>query len=136
MNKIFDFSPFDNIHDYIKAVIIVNKLYSKSKNNVQQIHKCIVSLVAVVAETDIIRFISLAINSTRKHPYEILGNIDDFKSKIDQYCIDFELASIVIESPATKCLFCEESQVQWFVYANPVFSKDAILFSKSKIGKL
>lgn len=134
MNKEFDFAPFANIHDYIKSVIIVNKLYCKTKNNIQEIHQCIQSLVGAVLETDISRFISLVINCKRKHPYEILSNIDEFKEKIQQYCIEHDKASFIIESPATKCSFCLESNSQWFVYASPPLSKEAILFSISKIG--
>lgn len=136
MNNVFDYSPFENIHDYIKSVIIINKLYCKTKNNTQEIQQCIQSLVGTVSEIEINRFISIAINCTRKHPYEILSNIDEFKAKIDQYCIEHDRTSVTIESSATKCLFCLESKSQWFIYANPIFGKDAVLFTKSKIGEV
>ncbi len=128
--------PFDNINDLIKAIVIVNKIFSPKKKNFEQIQQFIYCLVAkdlTILETK--NFIEKVTIYKTHYPLEIISELDQFQDKLFYHAVNQQEKSLVLISPAEKCYFCLNS-TENFKYSSLIYSKDSILYSIDKIRKL
>ncbi len=50
--------PFTNMNDYLKAIVVIDKLYCRTKKNYKQVKSCIDILVTIIPENDLINLSS------------------------------------------------------------------------------
>jgi hypothetical protein len=140
MNKsicINNLGPFKDITSYLMALIIVHKMFNLKKNNFQNVHKCLTHFInqCNINQTEtFINFVSQYKNQYN-HPFTFLINIEQFKQNINQYCIDNNEASNIIEVDIFGCVYCKTNNPFWFTNNAPKFQKKAILFKINGIGK-
>jgi hypothetical protein len=129
--------PFSNITNFNYAIIIVLNLYSKITQNYKQIQKCICKLVQPIELTATINFVTRLQQYPEHYPVQMFQDIELFMKRLCQYAVDNQHHSKCLESPATKCQFCDnfDSKI-WFEFKNPLFLKEALLYSVNGIGKI
>ena len=128
------FKPFENINDLVKAIIIVDKIYSPKKQNFEQIQQCLYGLLAIDLTVSVIKaFIDKVTIYRSYYPLQIISELDKFQDELFNYSLEKQLQSIVLFSPADKCYFCPISTKDWFKYNSPKYSKNSLLYSIDKI---
>ncbi len=130
--------PFNNMNDYLKTIVIIEKLYCKTKKNYKQVNACVDIMVCVTPENEIINFVQRVITYPYQFPIKFIKDLDAFKKSLTDFCIGNNDQSIVIESPASNCSYCGhiENLTNWYEYKCPPFCKDVMLFTLDKIGKI
>jgi len=128
--------PFNSLELYLKALVIVQKLFCHTKNNFKLVHECISQLVQTITKSETIAFVQL-VNTYTDHPYEFLENQTQFIEDIYAFSIENEEQTTTLASFAHQCTFCgpNNANTRWFDFKSPDFSKDAILYETHKIGK-
>jgi hypothetical protein len=136
MSKMFDCTPFYNITDFIKAVLIVEKLFCNTKKNHHEVNKCINALVENINDNELVNFIIMITSYPKIYPYEIITNIEQFIQQIDIFSLQHNGTSLTLQSPATKCIYGNFDNKFWYEFVHPKFLKDPILYGHSKIEKI
>jgi len=131
-------NPFHDITSYLMALVIIHKMYCYKTNNIQIIHNCFARFINqcnIKQSETFINFITQYKNQYQ-HPFTFLINLKSFKSQVNYYCIQNNLASSIIEIDVDKCVFCKIENPYWFNYNSPKFSKKAVLYRIDGIGKI
>lgn len=132
MSKI---EPFKNFEDYSKAILIIHKLYCKTKKNINEVYKCVTDLVSNISKHEFESFLKLVVLYPDDYSYGTIVNFEVFKQQIDKYSEINNLHSVTIESPNKRCYSCNNKSYDWFEYKSPLFYKDPILFATNGICK-
>lgn len=134
MSKHYNITPFTTIRGFLKAIIIIDKLFCHTKQNIPQLHKCICDLIEKISLADFQIFHSMVITYPKNYPFELINDIEKFNIEIIEYTKIQQINSKTLVSNAAVCIFCDDKNEDWFDYITPRFQKDPILFSVNSIG--
>ena len=129
--------PFDTMSNLLKALTIVNRVYCKDQDNVQQITTLYNQLTeSKLNSNEIHKFIQMNNTYPALYPSDFINEFAVFNQQIKIHSDVLNHHSIVITSPATNCDYCpSDGQTDWFNIKSPIFTKDALLFNFDSIGK-
>jgi hypothetical protein len=129
--------PFKDITSYLMALIIIHKMYCIKKNNTQVVHHCFKRFInnCTLIQTETLITLIHQYKHQYRHPFSFLINIDKFTSEINNYCIENNEASTIIDIEIEKCSYCQNDNPYWYTYKSPKFTKKAILYRINGIGK-
>ncbi len=128
-------TPFSDINQFIKALMIVSKIYCSTKQNFKQVHLYITNLITPLTEVEVQNFVQKVTLYPLHYPYQQVVQLEKFKCEIIEFAEENKSQSITIISEAMKCSFCPESPHDWFEFNTPPLAKDVTLYSMNKIGK-
>ncbi len=134
-SKSLNIAPFNSLVDYLKAIIVIKRLYCQTKNNLDQTYKCINELVTKLTFVEFNTFLSLVLCYPEKYTLNIIYDLTEFNQTLVNYCVEKTVQSDTIISPAAKCCFCTNNNNEdWFEFKSPQFNRDPILYRADRIG--
>jgi len=130
-------APFTNITNFLKAVYVVIKLYSKSHNfNIATIQNAILVLTSTSMTLFETKAFTIRVTLHPEiYPINLLSDFDKLRAELIAHTQHNREASIVIESNALFCHGCGFSGANWFIINNPPLTKIATLYTLNGIGK-
>ena len=128
-------APFSNVEQFLKAIIVVSRVYCDTKHNIELVNKYISSIITQITDVQCKSFVQRIINYPANYPIQLLLKFEEFNADIMKYAEETDNQSITLRSPSQRCLFCVESPSEWFDYLMPTFYRDATLYSTHFIGK-
>ena len=81
-------TPLSDINNFIKAIIIIDKIYCKTKKNYKQITECITQLVQPVEQSDITKLVQNIFTYQDLYPFEIISNFQQFTNDVISFSIE------------------------------------------------
>jgi len=138
--KMNDFlAPFRCMSTFLQGVLIVNKLYCKTKQNFSQVHKCIHTIVAPITITEATAFALKVVNYPEEFTANFFINMPQFEKDIYAFAVEKEEQTKTLESSAERCSYCPNESTRitkWFRYSTPKWATDATLYDTHRIEKL
>ena len=136
MSKSLNLFPFESINHYLKALIIIKRIYCHTKKNLHQTYNCICDLVQNITFSEFNTFISLILTYPNKYYINIIADFSEFNQILIAYSLEKATQSDTVISPATKCIFCNDTcAVDWFDFKPALFGRDPILYRVDGLGK-
>lgn len=127
--------PFSNVEQYVKAIYIINKKYTESDNNNQEIliiFKSMLNIAISVKQLD--AFIWKIKTYTNYYSYDLISNFGIFEQEVINFSNLQQEISITLTPTINHCFICGNSKKDWFEHKNERFHKKSILYTTTKIS--
>ena len=134
-NSILNFTPLPTFDSYLKAIVIIGKIFNARILNYDKTALFIKKELDLQVPTiELINFVQLVIQNPQQYGFDSIVQSEQFNLHIKNKLRNENQSSKTLETNIENCIFCLGETKSKLVNKNPPFTKDAVLYTLNGSG--